>query len=87
MTIYVTSKFTRAYNRLPQAIKEKISEKEKLFRENPFHLVLETHRLHGKWRRYWAFSVDYSYRIMFQFLNAAKSEAAFINIGRHEIYK
>jgi len=87
MEIYLTSKFKRAYKRIPNLIKEKAKEKEKIFRENPFNPGLETHTLHGKYKNYWAFSIDISWRIIFQFLNAAKDKVAFINIGTHGIYK
>lgn len=72
---------------MPALVKIKAENKEKIFRENPFTPILETHPLHGKYKDYWAFSVDKSYRIMFQFLDAAKAKVAFINIGTHEIYK
>ena len=87
MEIYLTSKFERAYKRLPKQVKEKAKRREKLFRQNPFHPILKTHPLHGKYKDYWSFSIDKSYRIMFQFLDAAGAKVAFINIGTHEIYK
>ena len=87
MDIYLSSKFRKAYKKLPKQAKEKAEEKEKIFRENPFNPRLETHPLSGKYRGYWTFSIDYSYRIMFKFLNAAKTKVAFINTGTHEIYK
>jgi len=87
MEIYLTSKFEKAYKCLPKHIKEKSEEKEKIFRQNPFNPTLETHSLHGKYKNYWAFSINKSYRIMFQFLNTTKTKVAFVNIGTHEIYK
>lgn len=87
MIIYLTSKFKKSYKGLPAKIKEKAKEKEEIFRENPFHPVLETHPLHGKYKDFWALSINNSYRIMFKFLNATKTEAAFVNVGTHEIYK
>jgi mRNA-degrading endonuclease YafQ of YafQ-DinJ toxin-antitoxin module len=87
MRIYLTSKFKKAYKRLPGKIKNKATKREKVFRENPFHPTLKTHSLHGKYKEFWAFSIDNSYRIMFKFLNTAKTEAVFINIGVHNIYK
>ena len=87
MEIYLTSKFKKAYKYLPELIKKKTKEKEKIFRENPFDVRLETHALHGKYKEYSAFSIDKSWRIMFQFLNSAKDKIVFINIGTHEIYK
>ena len=87
MDIYLTSKFRRAYKKLPKQVKEKAKLKEKIFRENIFTPHLETHSLGGKYKGYWAFSIDYSYRIMFKFLNATKTKVAFINVGTHDIYK
>lgn len=87
MDICLTSKFKKAYKHLPKQIKERAKEKEKIFRENPFSPILETHRLHGKYKDYWAFSIDKFYRIMLQFLDATKTKVAFINVGTHEIYK
>jgi len=87
MTIYLTSKFERAYRSLPKRIKEKVKAKEEIFKQNPFNSILETHHLHGKHKDYLAFSIDKSYRVMFQFLNTAKTKAVFMNIGTHEIYK
>lgn len=70
---------------MPNHIKEKAKEKEKLFRIDPFDARLETHKLHGKYKDYWAFTVIGQHRIMFVF--ADKNTADFINIGTHEIYK
>ena len=87
MDIYLTSKFRRAYKKLPKQVKEKAKLKEKIFRKDPFSPILETHPLDGKYKDYWAFSIDYSYRIMFKFLKATKTKVAFINVGTHDIYK
>lgn len=72
---------------MPKYIKEKAKEKEEIFRQNPFNPILETHRLQGKYKDYWAFSINRSHRIMFQFLDDSKGKVVFINVGAHEIYK
>jgi len=78
-------KFDKQYKKLPKQIKELAKEKERFFREDPFHPKLRTHKLHGKEKEVWAFSVDYRYRIKFIFLNSAS--VIFINIGTHdEVY-
>jgi addiction module RelE/StbE family toxin len=87
MEIYVSSKFQKAYKKLPKQIKEKAKLRENIFRKNPFDPRLKTHSLSGKYKGYWAFSIDYSYRIMFKFLNATKTKVVFINVGKHDIYK
>lgn len=72
---------------MPKQVKEKSIMRENIFKENPFNPILKTHKLQGKYKDYLSFSVGNSYRIMFQFLNTARTKAVFINIGNHEIYK
>ncbi len=85
MVIRVSSKFKKAFNKLPLTVKIKAEERELLFRVNPFDPRLDTHKLHGKYKEYWAFTVTGQYRIMFSFSD--KETVDFINIGTHEIYK
>ena len=82
--IKVSPLFERHYKKLPSSIKEKAKEKEALFRENPFHPILKTHKLSGKERETWAFWITYSYRIKFIFLGEEK--VLFLDIGKHNIY-
>lgn len=85
MIIRISSKFKKVYEKLPNYVREKAKEKEKLFRTDPFDDRLETHKLHGKYKEYWSFTVTGQYRIMFVFTD--KNVVDFINIGTHEIYK
>ncbi len=66
-------------------MKEAALEKEKIFRQNPFDSRLDTHKLHGRYKDYWAFTIIGQYRIMLAF--AERDIIDFINIGTHEIYK
>jgi len=83
--IKVSPLFEKHYKKLPKTIKEKAKEKEKIFRENPFHPLLRTHKLHGKDKDCWAFWVDYKFRIKFIFLSEDK--VLFLDIGPHNIYR
>ena len=85
MDIYLSPSFEKKYIKLPQSIKEKTKKKEIAFRDHPFNPSLKTHRLHGKEKEAWAFSIDYAYRIKFIFL--AENKVLFLDIGTHEIYK
>ena len=85
MIIRVSSKFKKSYKKLPKGVKESAQEKEKFFRINPFDNKLETHKLHGKYKDYWAFTIIGQYRIMFIFIDSKNID--FINIGTHKIYK
>ena len=84
-TIKVSPRFERRYSRLLKRTKQQAQEKERIFRENPFHAILRTHKLSGKDKDAWAFSVNYDYRIKFVFIN--NWEVLFLDIGTHEIYE
>ncbi len=86
--IAFSSSFERAFER-------KIAgniEREKLFRaklevfqNNPFEAKLKTHKLSGKLKDYWSFSVEYDLRIIFYF--SEKEKVVFIDVGTHkEVY-
>jgi len=67
------------------SFKSKLVERLELFAVNQFDPILKTHKLHGKLKNYWAFSVDYYYRILFRFNDDASVNL--INIGDHdEVY-
>lgn len=83
--IRVTGKFERQYKKLPEAVKRAAREKETIFRNNPFDARLATHKLHGKERELWAFSVTHSHRIKFVFLT--KDSVLFLEVGTHDIYQ
>ncbi len=84
MQIYYSSKFEREYRRLPNRIKIIAEEKERLFGGDVFDPMLDTHKLGGRLKGFWAFSIDQKYRIIFEF---AKSDIIwFHSVGDHSIY-
>lgn len=83
--IYPTHHFTRAYKRLSEEIKMRAKQREKIFKANPFDLRLDTHKLKGRFKNYWAYSVNYDYRIMFRFID--NETVLYHDIGTHDIYK
>lgn len=85
MVIHITTRFEKNYKKLPQHIKVKAKEREIIFRQNPFDLRLQTHKLRGKEKEHWAFWVDYSYRIKFLFLK--EEEILFLDIGTQAVYQ
>lgn len=83
--VRTTGRFEKQYQKLPKIIKESAKEKESILRANPFDPRLDTHKLHGREKEIWAFSINRSYRIKFIFINNAT--VLFIEIGTHKIYK
>lgn len=77
--------FEKHYRKLPEIIKIKAEKKEKIFRENFQNPQLKTHKLSGRLKEFYSFSVDDSYRILFKFYES--NIVIFLDIGTHEIYK
>lgn len=64
---------------------EKFRTKIEIFKNNPFEMTLKTHKLSGKLKDYWSFSIEYDLRVIFYF--ADDSNVVFIDIGTHkEVY-
>jgi mRNA-degrading endonuclease YafQ of YafQ-DinJ toxin-antitoxin module len=58
-----------------------------LFIDDPFNPKLKTHKLSGKLRNLWSFSVTKDLRVVFFFTNEKSRRAVFIDIGTHdEVY-
>lgn len=83
--IHYTPDFKKAYQKLPKNIQRVVDRKDALFRKNPYHPSLRTHKLKGPLKNLWSFYVTKSYRVLFEFLN--KNKVIFYDIGTHEIYK
>ena len=77
--------FEKRYKKLSEKIKARAKEREKIFRVNPFHPILKTHKLSGEEKEAWAFWINYSYRIKFIFTGG--NSVLFLDIGTHDIYK
>ena len=85
LAIETKPRFDRHYRKLSKRLKEAAKEKEPLFRENPFHPSLRTHKLQGKEKGALAFWINYHYRIKFIFLS--DSRVLFLDIGQHDFYE
>lgn len=83
--IYPTSRFKKAYKRLPKDIKNKTEKREEIFISNPFDRRLKTHKLKGRLKNYWSYSIDKYYRILFRFIN--KNKVIYFDIGTHNVYR
>ena len=87
--IYYDSGFE---NRLKKYIKfsnpkdrKKVQDAIRAFQLNIFNPKLDTHKLGGKLRDRWSFSINYSDRIAFRFID--HESVLFMDIGDHDIYK
>ncbi len=77
-------KFVKSYPELVPSLKSTIEQLEK----NPFHPILRTHKLKGNLYKLYACSINYRFRIVFDFSSENDcSEVILLNIGSHdEVY-
>ena len=85
MEIEYSSHFTMAYERLSLRVQRFAEKKELIFKDNPFDLRLKTHKLHGKLKSFYSFSINSKIRIVFKFINREK--VVFLDVGDHNIYR
>ncbi len=85
MEIFYTPNFRRCYKKLSSEIKDLAESKEAIFRSNPFDRKLGTHKLQGRLKDFWAFSINSKYRIIFEFIE--KQNVVFHSVGDHVIYE
>ncbi len=84
-TIEYSSHFERVYRKLNSDVRRKAERQEKIFRGNPFDSRLKTHKLHGKLKDFYAFSIDKKNRIAFRF--SGRRTVVFLDAGDHAIYQ
>ena len=63
-------------------LKRQFREKMALFLKEPFDSQLRTHKLSGKLKGTWAFSINDDYRVLFEFIDDDK--ALLIDFGTHD---
>ncbi len=83
--ITYSSHFAKAFQALPEKIKKQAIQREQIFREDCFDARLKTHKLKGSLKEHWSFSINHSYRILFEFQEDGM--VGFIDVGTHSIYR
>lgn len=88
MEVSFSSTFKRAFKKCIKAnaeLEAKFWQKLEQFTIDPFDPGLKTHKLSGKLKDCWSFSIDYDERVLFYFTQDGK--AVFVDIGSHdEVY-
>lgn len=76
--------FIRQFNKLSKNLQEEVLEKIELFKNKSNHKSLKVHKLNGHLNKSYSFSVNYKYRIIFDYVT--KTEVNILAIGDHDIY-
>lgn len=85
LKVYYKPSFIRRLKKLPTGLQDAVIEKIELFKNIDNHERLEVHKLKGRLKKFYGFSVDYNNRIVFEHLS--DGEVALLAAGDHEIYK
>ena len=68
-------------------IEEEFWSRLEIFVNDPFDSKLKTHKLSGKLKGLWSFSIEYDLRVVFFFTNDKPKKAIFVDLGTHdEVY-
>ena len=79
--------FIRDFKKLAQEIQEEGFEKIELFKNNENHHKLKVHKLKGKLKNFYSFSITYSHGVVFEYKSKDKQSVVFLAVGDHEVYK
>ena len=84
MELIYAPAFVRQFQKLADGLQEDVLEKIELFKNQKNHKALKVHKLKGRLKGRWSFSVNYGLRIVF--LYTSKQEATLLGIGDHSVY-
>ncbi|WP_072620791.1 type II toxin-antitoxin system YafQ family toxin [Spirulina major] len=88
MEVSFSSAFKRAFKKRIKGnenLESKFWQKLEIFTSDPYDPRLRTHKLSGKLKDLWSFTVDYDVRVLFYLTEDDK--AIFVDFGSHdEVY-
>ncbi len=84
MKIRITTRFKRNYRKLSPELRREAKAREKLFKQDTHNPRLKTHKLKGRLRGLWSFSITRKHRILFEFIS--NDIVIFHDIGDHSVY-
>ena len=77
--------FIRQFKKLDTDLQDEIIKKIELFKDVKNHRALNVHKLKGRLKKSYGFSIDYKNRVVFDWISS--DEAAFLDVGDHDIYR
>lgn len=85
ITIHVSTRFKRSFQKQPDPIKQDFARKIKEFIKHPFQPPLHTHKLRGNLQDCYSFYLKDGFRVLFEFIES--ETILLVNIGGHDDYK
>jgi mRNA-degrading endonuclease YafQ of YafQ-DinJ toxin-antitoxin module len=84
--VLYTQPFIKEFNSLEKDLQDEVYEKIESFKDGRNHPQLKVHKLKGRLKNKYSFSVNYKIRIVFEY-TLSKKEVALLSIGDHNVYK
>jgi len=85
LTIGYKPTFLRDFKKLPAELQADAKDKIELFKNTDNYKKLKVHKLKGKLKTYYSFSISYSHRVVFEYQN--KQTVTFLAVGDHDVYR
>ena len=85
LKIIFSEKFIKQFENLDNKTQSIAEKKIEIFKSNPKHSSLNTHKLNGHLAKFFSFSVDAKVRIVFEY--GTKDTVHFLKIGNHDVYR
>lgn len=85
--IAFSPRFVRAVKGFSDELQDEIFEKIELLKDPSNHKQLKVHKLTGRLRGRYSFSVNYRIRIVFKYLVKNPTEVLLTAVGDHDVYK
>lgn len=86
MEISFSQSFKKAFNKRIKGtgVEDDFWNQLEFFSIDPYTPRLKTHKLSGKLKDLWSFSIEYNLRVVFYFTNDNPKKAILVDIGTHE---
>lgn len=84
MEYLYTARFLRSLKKYTETVQDDVVAAVKLFETGKNEQTLKLHKLHGKFSGYYAFSANFTHRVM---IKKEKGLVYYLDVGTHDMYK
>ncbi|OGZ05252.1 MAG: hypothetical protein A2845_02975 [Candidatus Lloydbacteria bacterium RIFCSPHIGHO2_01_FULL_49_22] len=84
MLYLYTARFLRSLKKCDEEVQNDVFRAVSLFEKEKDAESLKFHKLHGKFRSWYAFSANFTYRVI---IKKEKDAIYYLDVGTHDIYR
>ena len=86
MEVSYSPSFIKALRKCPKRLQEEALERVDQLHNQENHHALKVHKLRGRLKNRYSFSVNYSTQIIFCYTDTTQQEAYLLDMGSHDVY-